>query len=202
MKKNAAKLSKKERSVKRVSSKKGSTKNSNEDQKTATRDISELILRDHKPIKELILILKDPDASFEKKLPAFAEFEISLSAHAKAEEESLYIYLKGEDETHIEGLEGDTEHVIAAQLMREINESKRDEDIWMAKAKVLAELVDHHVKEEEKEVLKSVRKDFSTEVRSKIGEVYSRLLSKYQGEKSGSKKYSRDDGDIAAYMKH
>ena len=143
-------------------------------------DIASLILKDHKPIKELILILKDPDVSISEKQTAYAEFEPTLSCHARAEEESLYVYLKQEDDLRIEGLEGDTEHAIADQLMNEINESEGDDDTWMAKVKVLAEIVDHHVKEEEKDVLKEVRKDFSSEERKEIGKVYSRLLNQYR----------------------
>lgn len=164
------------------------------------KDIASLILRDHKPIKELISILKDTEVSIAKKRPAFAEFERTLSCHAKAEEESLYIQLKQVDDLRIEGLEGDTEHAIADQLMKEVNESKGDDDTWMAKVKVLAELVDHHVKEEEKEVLKAVRKSFSADKRIEIGEVYSRMLNKYRNENNEPKKYSGNDDMRAEYV--
>lgn len=168
--------------------------------KSESGDVVSLILRDHKPIKELILVLKDPDVSISKKQPAFAEFERTLLSHAKAEEESLYIQLKETDDLRTEGLEGDTEHAIAEQLMMEINESKGDDDTWMAKVKVLAELVDHHVKEEEKEVLKEVRKAFDAEKRVEIGEMYSQLLSKYRDENGPQKKYSGKENARAEYV--
>jgi hemerythrin superfamily protein len=156
-------------------------------------EITSLILRDHKPIKELILILKDPEVSFSKKQPAFSEFEQVLTHHAKAEEESLYVHLKHEDDLRIEGLEGDTEHAIAMQLIEEIKDSRDDEDTWMAKVKVLAEIVDHHVKEEEKSVLKQVKKEFSNDMRVEIGEMYSKLLKKYREENDKPRKYNSKD---------
>jgi Hemerythrin HHE cation binding domain len=156
-------------------------------------DIVSLILRDHKPIKDLIVTLKDSEVSIAKKRPAFAEFERMLSSHAKAEEESLYVHLKQVDDLRVEGLEGDTEHAIADHLMKEINESKSDEDTWMAKVKVLAELVDHHVKEEEKDILKEVRKEFSAEECTEIGETYSQLLKKYREEGVQQKRYNSKD---------
>jgi len=169
---------------------------------TKSSDIASLILRDHKPIKELILILKDPKASIAKKRPAFSKFERTLTAHAKAEEESLYVHLKQKDHLRVEGLEGDTEHAIAEQLMKDVNESYGDDDTWMAKVKVLAEVVDHHVKEEEKEVLKTVRKDFNAEKRIEVGELYSRLLNKYREEEKDSSKQYSDKKDVmrAAYV--
>lgn len=53
-------------------------------------DVVSLILRDHKPIKDLILILKNPEVSIAKKKPVFAEFERMLASHSKAEQESLF----------------------------------------------------------------------------------------------------------------
>lgn len=162
-----------------------------------SREVSALILQDHKPIKELVLILKDSDGSIAKKRPAFAEFERLLSSHAKAEEESLYIHLKQVDHLRPEGLEGDTEHAIADRLMREVNESKGDDDLWMAKVKVLAELVDHHLKEEETEMLKKLPKDLTSEKRIEIGKLYSKLLNKYREEDSEPKKSSAKNRLIA-----
>lgn len=158
---------------------------------TSEADIVSLILRDHKPIKELILILKAPEVSIAKKKPAFVKFERALSSHAEAEEESLYIYLKKVNSLRTEGIEGDTEHSIAVQLMKEVNESDGDDATWMAKVKVLAELVDHHVKEEEKEVLKEVRKIFSADKRIEMGELYSQLLHKHQDEPIEPQKLSK-----------
>lgn len=180
--------------------KKSTSKSASKKPTAATDDIVTLILRDHRPIKELILILKDQEISISKKRPAFADFESVLTSHAKAEEESLYVHLKEYDDLRTEGLEGDTEHAIAEQLMQEVNQSKDDEDLWMAKVKVLAELVDHHVKEEEKEVLKEVRKEVSLEERMELGEMYSQLLSKYQSEMGVQKKYTSKDNSRVQYV--
>lgn len=158
-------------------------------------DIATLVLRDHKPIKELILILKDPEVSLSKKHTAFMEFEPMLSSHARAEEETLYDQLKDKDKTRIEALEGDSEHEIADRLMNEIKQITGDDDLWMAKVKVLAEIVDHHVKEEEKDVLKDTIKSLSTAERAEVGAEYSRLLSKYRGDRETSAK-AKDKGKL------
>lgn len=165
-------------------------------------DIATLVLRDHKPIKELLLILKDPDVSLSKKHTAFMEFEPMLSSHARAEEETLYDQLKDKDKTRIEALEGDSEHEIADRLMNEIKQITGDDDLWMAKVKVLAEVVDHHVKEEEKEVLKESIKSLSTAERAEVGAEYSRLLTKYRddGKKSKDKGKRKTEEQRAEYI--
>lgn len=198
MKKNSSKPNKKARTIKSSVNKKLSAKlNVGAKLDSESRDVVSLILRDHKPIKELILILKDPVVSVAKKRPAFTEFERILPCHAKAEEESLYVYLKEMTDLRIKGLEGETEHALADELMKEISESKADHDTWMAKVKVLAELVEHHVKEEEKEVLKKVREEFNLDKRIVIGEMYSRLLNKYRSEENETKNYF-DQSNIGA----
>lgn len=192
--KSNAKAKTASKAAKRSSSRKGGKSNASGKSRSESTDVIALILKDHKPIKELIEILKDEEVSFAKKQPAFVEFELALTSHAKAEEESLYVHLKEIDHLVVEGLEGDIEHALADQLMREINDSNGDEDTWMAKVKVLAELVEHHVKEEEKEVFKKVRKDFNTEQRNEIGEMYARLHSEYQENAPENRKYTdRDD---------
>lgn len=157
-------------------------------------DITSLILRDHEPLKKLILILKDSELDISKKHPAYREFKNTLTAHAKAEEESLYIHMKEEDEgkeLRVEGYEGDTEHAIADDLINEIDEVTDNDDKWMAKVKVLAELVDHHIKEEEKEFFKKIRKEFGAEERIKIGKEYSRLLNQFSADEDEDE--SEDD---------
>ena len=138
------------------------------------KDIISLILRDHEPIKKLILVLKDSEASMSKKRPAYSEFKKLLSVHAKAEQDSLYVRMKTEDVLRVEALEGDMEHSLSAQLLSEIQmlEKDSDKDAWMAKVKVLAELVDHHIKEEESDVFKLLHKQFSADVLTEIGKDY------------------------------
>lgn len=158
---------------------------------TNSGDIVDLILHDHKPLKELILLLKDGEIAMSKKRPAYAEFEKLLSSHATAEEGSLYIHMENNDYFRANGLEGEAEHAIAEQLMMEISQIKNDGDHWMAKVKVLAELVDHHVKEEEQEMLKDIRKNVTLDTRIEIGKEYSQLLSELRDEGTQSNSFNQ-----------
>lgn len=139
-----------------------------------TGDIVDLILEDHKPLKELIKILKDDDADMEDRVMAFEQFAPQLISHAKPEEESLYNFMKENDELRVEGMEGETEHEIADRLVNEIYETG-NKYLWSAKVKVLAELVEHHIKVEEKTFLPDFKKHSTESDRMEIGRQFLEL---------------------------
>lgn len=140
-------------------------------------DIVKLILEDHKPLKKLIKILKDSDKDLSTREKAFDEFASLLTIHAKSEEEIVYVHMKGEDELREEGFEGDVEHGLADQMVEEAKRTE-DEDLWSARVKVLAELVEHHIEEEEDELLPDFKKHTELEERSEMGEQYLALKEK------------------------
>ncbi len=142
-------------------------------------DIVELILQDHKPIKELLQVLKGSDVEFAEKRSTFEEFMPMLKNHAEPEQETLYVRMKDENELREDAFEGDVEHALAAQLMEELTPEPEDEDVWMAKVKVLAELVEHHIEEEEDEMLKQVRKAIDADTRYVIGQDYLNMRADY-----------------------
>lgn len=133
-------------------------------------DIIALILSDHEPLKRLIQAMKAP-AEMEMIRPKFEEFALLLEAHAKPEEESLYVRMKEEADFRRLGFEGDTEHEIADRLCHEIR-SIDDEDLFLARVKVLAELVENHLAEEEEKILPALARALGATERAEIGAEY------------------------------
>ncbi len=147
---------------------------------TDQHDITELMFRDHKALKKLIKTMKSEDADLSEIRDAFEQFAPLLEAHAKPEEQSLYTEMKGDDDEDLRpaGFEGETEHSIADQLTQQVK-ATTDEDEFCARVKVLAELVEHHIEEEEKEMIPDIRKKIDLEMRVRIGQEYLRLRSEY-----------------------
>lgn len=144
-----------------------------------TENIVELILRDHMPLKKLLETLKDHNTYRADKEGAFESFVPLLLVHAKAEEKCLYEGMKEVAELRQGALEGDAEHAIAEQLIQEINGTP-DDDKWNAKVKVLAELVEQHIEEEEEEMLLDVEEKMSLEVRETLGRHYALLKTELE----------------------
>lgn len=146
----------------------------------AAGDIIELILKDHKPLKKLIKVLKSEKAEKSEKETAFEEFAPLLLWHAQPEEKVLYVHMKEDSEDlRVEGYEGDMEHALASQMIDEVRASEND-DQWMARVKVLAELVEHHIKEEEEDMLPDTRKAFDLEARVQMGDDYLQLREEFE----------------------
>ena len=146
-----------------ASTKKSATANS--------KDIIQIILHDHKPLKKLIKTLKNSDKDLSTRQAAFEDFSILLTIHAKAEEKTLYVFMKNEIDQREEAYEGDVEHGLADQMVEEVKRTD-DEELWSARVKVLAELVEHHIKEEEEEMFPDFKKQSTLEQRIKLGEKY------------------------------
>lgn len=200
MKTNSAKAKLQKKSKKDIVKKKTSIGSQSKSQSRGDSDITALILRDHEPIRSLILVLKDSEVGITRKRIAYAEFEHLLSSHSKAEEKSLYIKMKKETDLKVIGLEGEIEHELADQLMKEIDQNRGDTDLWTAKVKVLAELVDHHIKEEETEVLKEIKLQFDSRERALLGEEYQSLLNQIRSEQDGNHKYSENEIPMSEYI--
>ncbi|MEK6775080.1 MAG: hemerythrin domain-containing protein [Bdellovibrionota bacterium] len=156
----------------------GSTSTTRNREFTTDTDIVNIILEDHKPLKEMIEVMKDSEKSEEERVAAFEEFAPALIAHAKPEEESLYVFMKNNEELREQGCEGEVEHVLADQLLEEIKRTN-DADMKLAKIKVLAELVEHHIEEEEEELLPDFKKESESEERVKLGNEFLELKVKY-----------------------
>jgi hemerythrin-like domain-containing protein len=143
-------------------------------------DIIKLIVEDHKPLKKLVRVLKDSDQNdLAKRKSAFEEFAPLLIAHAKPEEVVLYRFMNQEKQLRTQGFEGETEHEIADRLIREAKKTKNN-DLWSARTKVLAELVEHHIKEEEEDMLPDFRKFSTSDQRNDLGCKYLEKKSAYR----------------------
>lgn len=142
-------------------------------------DIIKLILDDHKPVKKLIKTLKNNKLSVDERQNAFAEFTPLFVIHAKSEEQTLYVFMKEGSDLREEGFEGSVEHNLATQLIQEIQRSD-DDNVWAARVKVLAELVEHHIEEEEEEMLPAFRKHSDLEERIQLGQSYLSLKAELE----------------------
>ncbi len=132
--------------------------------KTSSRSKSdnmlfEMLKKDHDNVKELFeQIQEDGEMEMEDREDLFSKIEQELEIHMEGEERFFYPALKESDEAQEKVLEAYEEHHVAKTVLEEASDMDKDDERWEAKIKVLNELIDHHIQEEEGEVFRIAKK--------------------------------------------
>src|SRR5690606_25555484 len=111
-------------------------------------DAIAMLKADHRKVEDLFA--KFEKASGKDRKQALAEEAcLELKVHTAIEEEIFYPACRGKIEDDLVN-EAYVEHDAAKLLINEIEAGGADEEFYDAKVKVLSEMIEHHVEEEEK----------------------------------------------------
>jgi hemerythrin superfamily protein len=136
-------------------------------------DILTTLQAEHDEVQELLEKLTKSENGREQKSP-LAKVKAALVPHTRAEEKIVYdavLALKGKD-ARMEGHEGYIEHNLADATLKKLEKLSANTPEFKAAAKVLKELVDHHVKEEERNIWARVRENFSAKERETMNRAF------------------------------
>lgn len=138
-------------------------------------DAIELLKADHEKVRGLLTQLTETTSRAEKtRLQLLEKIQLEIEVHATVEEEIFYPALreaggKDEEELYFEALE---EHRAAGELvLPDLLETEVTSDQFAGRAKVLKDLVEHHIEEEENEMFKHVRKLMDKDQLRELGEL-------------------------------
>jgi len=149
--------------------------------KSYIRDINivDIVLVDHRYIKECIELLIDDKANNFKKIEVAKGFFNVLKKHSVAEEAIVYSRLKPDEDFHFNILEAQVEHGIIVDRINEIRpkviHAKILKDELVVELKVLAEMVKLHIKEEESELLPKMRELIEEDTLKVMGHEFMKL---------------------------
>jgi hemerythrin superfamily protein len=118
--------------------------------KDQTPDAAALLKADHREAEELFAAFEKARGP-ERKRKLAEQVCTALKVHTLIEEEIFYPACRGQIEDDLVD-EAYVEHDAAKTLINEIMAGSPDEDFYDAKVKVLSEMIEHHVEEEEKRV--------------------------------------------------
>jgi hemerythrin superfamily protein len=126
-----------------------------------TPDAVKLLMQDHKEVKALFKeyekLVKAEAEGTQKQALAEQICEM-LTVHAQIEEELLYPAAHEVLEESDLVDEAQVEHASAKDLIAQIRGMQPSDELYDAKVAVLGEYIDHHVKEEEKEMFPKLKK--------------------------------------------
>jgi hemerythrin superfamily protein len=138
------------------------------------RDILDTLKQEHEEVAALLEQLTNSDTAGARR-SLLAKIKAALVPHVRAEEKVVYdaiIALRGK-EAKQNGEEGYLEHSLADRILATLGKiEKPASPEFSAAAKVLKELVAHHVEEEERNVWKDVRENFSDDERVEMNRIF------------------------------
>jgi hemerythrin superfamily protein len=130
-------------------------------------DILDTLKQEHRDVAEMLEKLVESNSAAERK-NLLASIKAALVPHLRAEEKVLYdavLALRGKEQK-IHGEEGYIEHALGDKTLLQLGKMKDAmSPEFSAAAKVLKELVEHHVDEEEKNIWADVEGNFTDEDR-------------------------------------
>jgi hemerythrin superfamily protein len=137
-------------------------------------DLLDTLKAEHDEVKALLVKLQKAETAPQRKA-LVRSIRQALLPHAKAEEKILYaaiIALKDKD-AQIDGHEGNIEHGLAAQTLQKLGSiANATSPEHKAAGKVLKELLEHHIREEESNVWSDAKDNFSDEERIAMNRRY------------------------------
>lgn len=129
------------------------------------KDVVSALKQDHDGLRQYLSTLKDSKKPMAERRKAYAQFVPLLKSHSTAEENAVYkkAFTVANEDLKSEIAEGFVEHEVCNDIIRRMEDTS-DELSWSAHANVLAEIVKHHLDEEEKELFPEIRKTASPEL--------------------------------------
>jgi len=122
-------------------------------------DILDLLKTDHEKVKKLLEQLQETsNRATGKREKLLQTLSSGLLPHMYAEEQFFYQILLDETSEQEEVYSALEEHRAAKLVLSDLTDAATDDPRWIARLKVLKELIEHHVKEEESTIFKIARK--------------------------------------------
>ena len=121
-------------------------------------DIFDVLTSDHEKVKKILEQMEQTSPRAAKRRETLLEhLNESLLPHMYAEEQFFYQILLDESSDKEVAYQALEEHKAAKAVLTDLEEAPADDARWSARLKVLKELVEHHIEEEETTVFDLAR---------------------------------------------
>lgn len=139
--------------------------------RTSTRDALGLLRADHVRVKSMLRDLQQATTEA-RRTSLIEQIDAALREHTTIEERIFYPAFREAAKTDKDRKlfhEATEEHHIVDIVLPEVRDARREAEVFAARAKVLRELVLHHIEEEQEEMFPRARQLFSDEELRDLG---------------------------------
>jgi hemerythrin-like domain-containing protein len=137
-------------------------------------DIFSILKSDHDLHREMLAKIAETSGDTSERRNLFEAFRIEVTAHAAAEEQSLYATMLGNPELQEDGRHSVAEHKEIDDMLGELQETDMATGAWLTKFKELRHRYEHHIEEEEDEMFPAAEKELSNTVAKELGAKFDR----------------------------
>ena len=135
-------------------------------------DIFTRLKQDHDRHREMLDRVAATSGDSKERREAFKQLRIDVSAHANAEEQSLYAEMLSRPDLQDNGRHSVAEHKEAEDYFEDLVDMEFDSSGWLTRFKTLKERLEHHMDEEEDEIFAAARKDLSAERAKELAKIF------------------------------
>ena len=127
---------------------------------------------DHDRHREMLARLAETSGDSEERRALFEAFRVEVSAHAAAEEESLYAAMLAKPDLRDEARHSVSEHKEIDDFLGELVEIETDSSAWLTKFQEMRHRYEHHIDEEEEEMFPAAADDLSEAEQARLAKVF------------------------------
>jgi hemerythrin superfamily protein len=136
--------------------------------------IFDLLIADHRLVSavfdQMKELIEEDEPDRDECLELLVKIDALLTPHARAEELAIYpAFKQANEEAGHTVAEAYEEHALVHQLVGQIKAMPEVGEEWRAKVKVMMDLVEHHVREEEGEQFQAARKGLTRDEAMDLG---------------------------------
>jgi hemerythrin superfamily protein len=136
---------------------------------TGDMDILTKLKKEHREVQLLLDQLVDTETAAERR-SLLKQIKSALVPHSRAEEKVVYDAVRAlkDKEARQDGEEGYLEHGLADRTLATLGKAAAGSVEFAAAAKVLRELLNHHIREEESNIWSDIKDNFSDDEREQM----------------------------------
>ena len=136
----------------------------------ATPEIFARLKQDHDRHRELLAQIDETPGEARNAL--FETFRVEVTAHAAAEEESLYAMMLGKPDLREDAQHSVAEHKEIGDFLEELEKLEVESPEWLEQFRAMRHRYEHHIDEEEEEMFPDAAKELTDAEEAQLADIF------------------------------
>lgn len=138
----------------------------------ANATIFDRLKQDHDVHRRLLADIAQAEDEAERQEQLFTEFRIEVTAHAAAEEETLYATMLARPDLREDAQHSVAEHKEIDDYLEELSELEFNSDAWRQTFDRMKKRYLHHIEEEEAEMFPDAARELTAQEEKKLADIF------------------------------